>query len=238
LSGFGNAAMALAPQVPTSLKRHLCLQQLRGRKKQKVEHQFGAVPALTGMSRLAEHRFLCEGIAVVNIAQRLMERPSVVISRFLCSMILAAVLGLSAQAQTAAEYAGTTSASSAATATAKAPNIPAVPATGAPTASPHLTARSGPPPEENNRRELEEHAGKDASRLLLRSTLADSSVWIQGKPVGKTPMLLILAPGKYQVEVVAADSTRTECSVALLPRETRELTLKLEPHYRARVSVH
>lgn len=174
----------------------------------------------------------------MNIAQRLTERPAVVAIRFLCIPILAAAFCNSALAQSAAEYSGATSASSASVATVKPPNIPPLPAAGARGASPHLAAPSGPPPEETNRNTLAEHAGKDASKLLVRTTIPNSKIWINGKPVGNTPLLLILAPGKYQVEVVAPDSTRTQSNVALLPRETRELTLKLEPRYRSRVSLH
>jgi hypothetical protein len=101
-----------------------------------------------------------------------------------------------------------------------------------------VLAFTGPAPEEANRRAFAENAGKDASKLLLRSTLPESSIWINGKAVGKTPMLLVLPPGKYQVEVVGPRAERTQSAVALLPHETRELTLKLEARYPNRVTVH
>jgi hypothetical protein len=193
---------------------------------------------LIDIRTLLGKRFSPEGWPAVYIAQRLADRPAVVASRFLYFAILAFALCHSAQAQSAAEYSGTTLLSSGTTASMKPPKVPAAPSNKAPAASPHLAATSGPPPEESNRSALEASAGKDASKLLLRSTLTDSKVWINGKPVGKTPMLLILAPGKYEIEVVAADSTRTQSTVALLPRETRELTLNLLPRYRARVTLH
>jgi hypothetical protein len=68
--------------------------------------------------------------------------------------------------------------------------------------------------------------------------LQDSRIWIDGKPVGKTPMLLVMPPGKYQVEAVGSHSERSQSVVALLPRETRELTIKLAERYPTRVTVH
>jgi hypothetical protein len=68
--------------------------------------------------------------------------------------------------------------------------------------------------------------------------LPESSIWIDGKRVGKVPMLLIVPPGKYLIELVGPHAERTSCAVALLPRETRELTLKLLTRYPARVTMH
>jgi hypothetical protein len=57
---------------------------------------------------------------------------------------------------------------------------------------------------------------------------------VNGKIVGKTPMLLVLAPGKYQVEMRGARGQTGNSSVALLPRETRELAVKLGQLYPSR----
>ena len=151
----------------------------------------------------------------------------------------------SVSAQAVVEAAGTTSvsgsvaASGAATAKAigavKFPSAGAA-ASGGGTASPHLIASSGPPPDETNRKALESTAGKDASKLLLRTSPVEAQVWIDGKIVGKTPMLLVLAPGKYQVEMRGSRGQTGKSSVALLPRETRELAVKLDQLYPARVT--
>ena len=52
-----------------------------------------------------------------------------------------------------------------------------------------------------NRKALEDQAGKNAAKLMLRSVPDKSSVRIDGKPVGKTPLLLIVQPGVYVVEM-------------------------------------
>jgi hypothetical protein len=191
---------------------------------------------LTDVGSLPIH--VCGGIAIVTIAQPLAERPFAAPLRFLLAALLATVCVNYAYAQNVVEAAGATSVSSAVTSAVKAPNIPAMPSNGAPAVSPHLPASSAPPPEETNRIAFSQNAGKDASKILLRSTLPESRIWINGKPVGKAPMLLVVPPGKYQVEVVGPHAERTQSVVALLPGETRELTLKLQPRYRARVTVH
>jgi hypothetical protein len=120
--------------------------------------------------------------------------------------------------------------------------MPKFPATGAGSStsasasSPHLIASAGPPPEETNRKSLEGSAGKDAGKLLLRATPVEAQIWVNGKIVGKTPLLLVLAPGKYQVEMRGSRGQTGKRSVDLLPRETRELAVKLDQLYPARVT--
>ena len=98
-----------------------------------------------------------------------------------------------AQAQSVAEAAGATSVSATAASSMK----PATkfPATAGAAASQHLIAAAGPPPEETNVHEFQVHAGKDAGKVLLRATPVNARIWVDGKIVGKTPMLLVLAPG-------------------------------------------
>jgi hypothetical protein len=50
-------------------------------------------------------------------------------------------------------------------------------------------------------------------------------------------MLLILAPGKYQVELRGQRLERTTRSVDLLPHETREVTLTLAVRYPTRATM-
>jgi hypothetical protein len=113
--------------------------------------------------------------------------------------------------------------------------MPKFPGAGAGSSSPHLTAASGPAPEITNRKTLEAHAGKDAGKLLLRATPVEAQIWIDGKIVGKTPMLLVLAPGKYEIEMRGARGQTGKGSVDLLPRETRELAVPLKQLYPGRV---
>ena len=141
------------------------------------------------------------------------------------------------KAQAIAEAAGATAVSGATTAAvSKTLTFPASGDKGAGT-SPHLQASSEPAPQVVNRRELEQHAGTNASKLLIRSTPPVSQVWINDKFVGSTPMLLVLAPGKYRVSFRGKRMETGSQSVDLLPRETRELALSLAVHYPNRFTV-
>src|SRR5216684_3027137 len=102
----------------------------------------------------------------------------------------------SALAQDAAEAAAATSSSGIAASGAKAAPLPGI--NPQPSSSPHLVAREGPAPDELNRKEFEESAGRDAGKLLMRSTPTGAQVFVNGRMVGKAPLLLILAPGKYK----------------------------------------
>ena len=147
------------------------------------------------------------------------------------------VFASAARGQAIAEAAGATSVSATATSSIKPPQFPTLPGTvgasGSP--SPHLIASSGPPPQEVNLRNFQAHAGKDAGKVLLRATPAEAEIWVDGKIVGKTPMLLVLAPGKYQIEMRGARGESGTSSVDLLPRETREVLVKLHELYPGRV---
>ena len=151
-------------------------------------------------------------------------------------LTLSSVCARSACAQAVAEAAGATSVSATAASSAKATTMPKFPATGAGSASAHLIASSAPAPEVTNRKTFEVQAGKDAGKLLLRATPVEAQIWIDGKIVGKTPMLLVLAPGKYEIEMRGARGQTGKRSVDLLPRETRELAVKLAQLYPGHVN--
>lgn len=102
----------------------------------------------------------------------------------------------------------------------------------------HIAASSMPAAtSEANRRTLEQKAGRDAAKLLLRTGPTASQVWIDGLFVGNTPMLLIVAPGKYQVEFRGQRQESAMRTVAVLPRETQEVSVELQPKYPTRVTV-
>jgi len=159
-------------------------------------------------------------------------------STSLVAIIVMAVAGATfaagARAQAIAEVAGTTSVAATATAAAKPIVMPNLPGAAA-TTSQHLIASGAPPAQETNVRDLQARAGKDAGKVLLRATPAASQIWVNGKIVGKTPLLLVLAPGKYQVEMRGARGETGTSTIDLLPRETREVQLKLQSLYPARV---
>jgi hypothetical protein len=117
------------------------------------------------------------------------------------------------------------------------PKIPSAPATPAgQAASPHIVGSpSASPSVEANRQALESKAGTDGAKLLLRSTPSQAQVWINNQDVGNTPLLLIVPPGKYVVEMRGTRQETGKQELALLPRETREVAIKLDLHYPSRV---
>jgi len=151
------------------------------------------------------------------------------------TVLLGSAFCNAAQAQAVAEAAGATSVSATATGAAKPAMVPKLPAA-AGSGSQHLIASDGPPPQETNIREFQAHAGKDAGKILLRATPSEAQIWVNVKIVGKTPLLLVLAPGKYEVEMRGARGESGKSTVDLLPRETRELQVKLRSFYPARVT--
>ena len=148
-------------------------------------------------------------------------------------MLLLALLILvgtrAAKAQAAAETAASSSVSR---------GVSAQATSGAPNSFAHLAAPSGPPSEVSNRQALEKRAGKDASKLLLRSLPTGAQVWIDGAFVGNTPLLLLVPPGKYRVQMSGPRLESAKQIVALLPRETQEVELTLAVRYPLRVTVH
>jgi hypothetical protein len=105
------------------------------------------------------------------------------------------------------------------------------------TPSAHLPLRDVEDVMGGNRRALEAKAGKDAAKMMLRSQPDGAWVFINGKGVGKTPLLLILAPGVYRVEMHIAQRESSQNQVDLLPKETREVLLTLAARYPNRVEV-
>lgn len=89
-----------------------------------------------------------------------------------------------------------------------------------------------------NRKDLEEHAGKNAAKLMLRSTPTDAYVKVNGKSVGRTPLLLVVPPGRYDVTMDGKRMEHAEKSVDLLPKETREFSMTLKQYFPTEVMIH
>ena len=159
-------------------------------------------------------------------------------ARMLVLPLLLLVLGASARAQAVAEAAATSTVSGGVSA--HAGTVVASPKTNlaGPNPSQHLSAHSGPPAEVTNRQALEKRAGKDACKLLLRSKPTEAQVWIDGAFVGNTPLLLLLPPGKYQVQMKGQRLEYAKQIVSLLPRETQEVSLTLAVRYPLRITAH
>ena len=80
---------------------------------------------------------------------------------------------------------------------------------------------------------MEQRAGQDAAKLSFKSVPASAVVRIDGKPVGKTPLLMSLAPGTYQIEMEGPRMEFGKQQLTLGTKETREIELQLSaaPRY-------
>jgi hypothetical protein len=154
----------------------------------------------------------------------------------ICMLIL--LVSAAASAQSSAENSGQSSAASAAAPVQTKSDAPATPPTTAqdPAKSQHLAAPLGPPSDLVNRQALEQHAGKNACKLLLRSTPSTAQVFVDGAFVGNSPLELVVAPGKYQIEMKGQRLDSARRVVDLLPRETREVALSLTARYPTHVT--
>jgi len=155
---------------------------------------------------------------------------------FLLSLFLCLAPGF-ATAQDVVEAAGATSVSATAGSAAKAPSFPLDATLGDKSKSPHLLASIVQRPEIANRQTLEQNAGKHPGKLLLRSIPSGAQVWVNGMFVGHAPLLLIVAPGKYQVELRGQRMEHAGHMVDLLPDENRTVSLTLSSRYPTRASV-
>jgi len=105
------------------------------------------------------------------------------------------------------------------------------------TGSPHLIAKPGPPEDETNRKALEDNAGKDPANILMRSSPPGAQIYVNGAFVGRTPLLLTVAPGKYKIEMRGQRDDFAEQTVGLLANDTQRITLVLASRYPNRVSI-
>ena len=135
------------------------------------------------------------------------------------------------------ESAGSTSASAVGGSAAKLATLPSLKTPEDNSKSRHLLVTTVQHPEVANRQALEQKSGKNPGKLLLRSTPSGTQVFVNGMFVGSTPLLLVVAPGKYQVELRRARMKPAATSVDLLPSETRTVSLTLSARYPTRVSV-
>lgn len=141
-------------------------------------------------------------------------------------------------AQGAAEYAKTASATTSA-AQAKTVVAPSPPKLPQKPASAHLPLGLQPSQvEEENRRELLEKAGEQPAVILVRSDPSDAQVWIDGKPVGQTPLLLMVAAGAHVVELRGARMSHGRRGFVLAPKEKKEIVLSLKTRYPSQVQLH
>jgi hypothetical protein len=159
--------------------------------------------------------------------------------RRICKIaVLVALLGLgsyTSRAQDIAESAALTSHSSMAAHSAKVPSRTiATPEKQSPSA--HLMARTGPSPEEANRKVFEDSAGERAGKLLLRSVPSGADVFVNDLLVGRTPLLMVIAPGKYEIDMRGPRQESGHSTAGVMPKETETIVINLNQRYPAKIS--
>jgi hypothetical protein len=100
----------------------------------------------------------------------------------------------------------------------------------------HLIVLPGPPVDEVNRKALEEHTGPDAGKIMLHSVPTGAQIYINGLLVGRTPLLLVVPPGKYRIEMRGQRQEYGKRSIGLLPNETQDIIVTLSSLYPTRIS--
>jgi PEGA domain-containing protein len=148
-------------------------------------------------------------------------------------LLAAPVLALAVHAQSSTSTGGASVTTTTSTGDTK--TVLAAPSTVDASKSPHLKATNGPAPEDVNRKALEENAGKDAGKILVRTTPSHARIYINGAFVGYTPQLFVVPPGKYKVELRGARDNHAERTVGLLPNGTEEVSMDLAARYPSKV---
>jgi PEGA domain len=195
--------------------------------------QCGSPLRLRSGQNLASARF--EVRQTADVPNNHLANPFLPLS-LLLSLLLFLVPG-PASGQAAAEAAGTTSVAATTGSAAKVRPFPSDVTPGDKSKSPHLLAPTFQQSEVANRQSLEQNAGKHPGKLLLRSIPSGAQVWVNGMFVGHAPLLLIVAPGKYQVELRGQRMEYAAHGVDLLPDETRTVSLMLSARYPTHASV-
>lgn len=105
-------------------------------------------------------------------------------------------------------------------------------------ASAPLVVPSGPPADEVNRKRFEEAAGKDAGKVLLRSVPSGASIFLNHMLVGNTPLLLFLAPGRYEVEMRGPRQESGHQALSVTAKGTETVSIDMSERYPPSVSLH
>jgi len=144
-----------------------------------------------------------------------------------------------AASQAAAEYGKAASAAASAASQAKPAIVVASPSPTKKPGSKHLPQGLQPKElAEENRRAFLENAGEQPAVVLLRSEPGGAQVWMDGKVVGETPLLLVVAPGAHVVELRGARHSRARQGIILAPDEKKEVVLSLKTRYPSQVQLH
>jgi hypothetical protein len=154
--------------------------------------------------------------------------------------VLAVLLGMCAwgsYAQDTAEAAAAMSNSSIAAHSMKAPPLSmASPAKDDKSA--YMIAPNGPSREEVNRKDFEDNAGPNAGRLLLRSVPTGADIFINDRLVGRTPLFIVIAPGKYTIAMRGTRQDEGQKVIGLMPKETQTVVITLKQRYPSSIVIH
>jgi PEGA domain len=104
-------------------------------------------------------------------------------------------------------------------------------------AGPNLIAPVGPPPDVANRKQFEENAGRQGGKLLLRSVPSGAEIFINHLFVGHTPLLMFIAPGKYDIDMRGSREDSGHRTVGVVPKETQSVVIDLNQRYPSSVSI-
>jgi len=179
-----------------------------GRRERSLRFESSAQEGLNGRNSMKFYLFIiCLGIPLISHART------------------------QAAAETAAAVAGTSPSK------VKSAPLPATLAEDHPNSSTHVTNGSGPTTASLNRQILERQAGPEAGKLLLRSEPSGARAWIDGLFIGKTPILVLLAPGQHRMEIYGPRQKFASRVLKLLPRETRDVAMELTVRYPTHVIV-
>jgi len=85
---------------------------------------------------------------------------------------------------------------------------------------------------------FEEKAGEDAGKLLLRSTPSGAEIFIDDQRVGRTPLLMIISPGKYKIDMLGLRQESGHVTVGVAPKETQTVLINLNPRYPTKITMH
>jgi len=83
---------------------------------------------------------------------------------------------------------------------------------------------------------LEDHAGPDAGKLMMHSVPTGAQIFVNGLYVGHAPLLMLLAPAKYKVEMRGQRQDFGQRTISLEAHETREIVVTLASKYPGKIS--
>ena len=150
-------------------------------------------------------------------------------------LLLALAAAPSAHAQAAAEYGGATGMSGGAVASR--PQIFSPGGAPQPNNSLFLAKPSGPPPEQLNREWFAKQAGKQGAQVTIDATPAQSSVWVDGKFVGRAPVTLTLPAGKHRLSLLGPRQEHAEREIEVVAGKNRRIAMQLKETYPTAVAI-